>query len=240
MKPICTYYVRHIRGKQLVAAWRVLIGVWGPRRWDMGPAALKAYMVPEIPPPNPWIDRPLTPVPGSTSSTAQVAPKPNAEDIKPAPRRKKVASRSLVRHVLRARIEASQALAAFMEELERVSPRVRVSAHLGHLEGAKEDGYVSGVSSSDSGDYLDAGAARSESGATTPGSSSGQEKRAFLEGREVINYLRKCGARIAHQAQVSDWAAAASSSDGEGHDERRARQAPDSDGEEVVWVSPST
>ncbi|KAG8985674.1 hypothetical protein FRB93_005743 [Tulasnella sp. JGI-2019a] len=250
-----TFYARTIddfyaRAKQMQAAWRVLIGVWGPRRWEMSSAALKPFTIPEIPPPNQWIDRPL---PHNTTATAEpstapapaesATPKPTVPKEK-APKPKRPASRSLVRHVLRARIEASRALTAFMEELERKSPRVRVSVQLGRPEGSIEEGYVSGVSSSDAGDYLDVGKASSAS--STGGSPSGQpEKRAYLEGREIVNFLRSRGAMIAHQRQDADWAAAAaSSSDGEGEDgnglgRRRQAAVEDSDADEVVWVSPA-
>ncbi|KAG8980776.1 hypothetical protein FRB90_007498, partial [Tulasnella sp. 427] len=160
------YYLRTIdefytRTKRLFAAWRVLVGVWGPRRWDLSPADLKQYTVPEIPKANPWIDRPITPTPPSApTSPASAVDSPKTPLPKPA-------SRSLVRHVLRARIEASRALEAFLQELEVASPRVRVSAHLGRPEGVLEEGYVSGVSS-ETGDYLDVGAAVGNKGASTP------------------------------------------------------------------------
>ncbi|KAG8872500.1 hypothetical protein FRB97_007569 [Tulasnella sp. 331] len=196
-----TFYSRTIddfyaRAKRMLAAWRVLIGVWGPRRWEMSSAALKPFTVPEIPAASEWIDKPLANnVTTTDGSLTAVAPSTTPTGAKPATRKLKSpkaprpASRSLIRHVLRARIEASRALAAFMEELDCKSPRVRVSAQLGHLEGSIEEGYVSGVSSSDAGDYLDAG--KMSSASSTGGSPSGQsEKRAYLEGREIVNFLR--------------------------------------------------
>ncbi|KAG8906724.1 hypothetical protein FRB99_006322 [Tulasnella sp. 403] len=236
-----TYYLRTIddfyaRSKKLMAAWRVLIGVWGPRRWDMSVTALKPWTIPEIPPPNPWIDRPLTPVPTNTTIPAAPSTSNETGSDKPKKRSKKPASRSLIRHVLRARTEASRALAAFLEELEVMSPRVRVSAHLGHPEGSFEEGYVSGLSS-DTSEYLDAGI--SSAGTSTPGSSSSRaEKKAYLEGREIINFFRARGAKIAHQKSDVDWAAAASSSEAE-ETAHKGHRAVHSDPEEVVWVSPA-
>ncbi|KIP01621.1 hypothetical protein PHLGIDRAFT_38237 [Phlebiopsis gigantea 11061_1 CR5-6] len=36
--------------KRLVAAWRVLVGVWAPKRWDLSIPALTQYTVPKVPP----------------------------------------------------------------------------------------------------------------------------------------------------------------------------------------------
>lgn len=244
------YYLRTIddfysRTKRLFAAWRVLVGVWGPRRWDLSPADLKQYTVPEIPKPSQWIDRPLTPTPpvgaAATNTTAPASASPESAADKTKKRLKKPASRSLVRHVLRARIEASRALEAFLQELEVASPRVRVSPHLGREEGTIEEGYVSGLSS-ETGDYLDVGAAVGSKASSTPGTpltpgTPVPEKRAYLEGREIIKFLRDRGAKIAHQAGASDWVAALSSDEGES--ETPALSPGVDEVDEVFWVKPS-
>lgn len=215
------------RAKKLIAAWRVLIGVWGPRAWDMDPKALAPFTVPEIPPPNIWIDRPLTPTPAATP--VPVTPAPQASGSSPQ-RKKKPASRSLIRHVLRARIEASRALGVFLAELETHSPRVRVSSHLGHPDGSIEEGYVSGLSSSNTSDYLDVGkASTSGSRPNTPGA---VEEKAFLEGREIIHFLRSRGANIEHRSNEGDWAALSSD-----EDSPRGTVSPGADEvDEVQWV----
>ncbi|KAG8920964.1 hypothetical protein FRC01_000514 [Tulasnella sp. 417] len=215
------YYLRTIddfytRAKRLFAAWHVLVGVWGPRGWDLSPADLKQYTIPEIPKANPWVERPLTPTPpaGAAAANTTTPASSSSDSVKEKVKKnlKKPASRSLVRHVLRARIEASRALEAFLQELEVASPRVRVSAHLGREEGVIEDGYISGLSS-ETGDYLDVSSAVGSKSASTPGTPV-PEKRAYLEGREIIKFLRDRGAKIAHQAGSSDWVAALSSDEG--------------------------
>lgn len=226
----------------------MLVGVWGPRRWDLSPADLKQYTVPEIPKPSQWIDRPLTPTPpagaAATNTTTSASASSSSESAadKTKKRLKKPASRSLVRHVLRARIEASRALEAFLQELEVASPRVRVSPHLGREDGTIEEGYVSGLSS-ETGDYLDVGSAVGSKTSSVPGTpvtpgTPVPEKRAYLEGREIIKFLRDQGAKIAHQAGASDWVAALSSDEGES--ETPAALSPGVDEvDEVFWVKPS-
>jgi hypothetical protein len=44
-----------LRAKQSIAAWRVLVGVWIPKRWDLSLSALAQFTKPKVPPPNPWI-----------------------------------------------------------------------------------------------------------------------------------------------------------------------------------------
>lgn len=63
------------------------------------------------------------------------------------------------------------------------------------------------------------------------------EKKAYLEGKEIIDFLRKRGAKIAHQKADSDWAAALSSDEGE---DMTSAETPATDKvDEVVWISPS-
>ena len=44
--------------KRLVAAWRVLVGVWAPKHWDLALPALTPYTVPRVPAESAWIDKP--------------------------------------------------------------------------------------------------------------------------------------------------------------------------------------
>jgi glycerol-3-phosphate O-acyltransferase / dihydroxyacetone phosphate acyltransferase len=90
----------HSSGKRLAATWRVLIGVWVPKRWDLSLAALSQYTTPRIPPANPWIDRPL-------KAAAAVVPAAVEEPpVQAPPNRKPPPPRRMMRHVLRARAEA--------------------------------------------------------------------------------------------------------------------------------------
>lgn len=110
--------------KRLLAAWRVLIGVWGPRDWDIPVASLKNYTKFIPPPPNPWLD---VNKPPKDAPPAEVKP---AEESKPMQPVRQVASRHLVRHVLRARINAAHSLSKFLLEIKHSNGDVCASAHL--------------------------------------------------------------------------------------------------------------
>ncbi|TFY80109.1 hypothetical protein EWM64_g3897, partial [Hericium alpestre] len=58
--------------KRVGAAWRVLIGVWAPKRWEYPLATLKQYTATPVPPVNPWVtgSRPPTPNPDSPQPPA--------------------------------------------------------------------------------------------------------------------------------------------------------------------------
>jgi hypothetical protein len=111
--------------KQFMAAWRVLIGVWGPSSWDLSRAAVEPWTKPRERPENEWIK----PAPSEAQTpTGEVKHDkaggiPNITPPKPTVTRPKgkrrPASRGLIRHVLRARLHASRALASYFEELQR-------------------------------------------------------------------------------------------------------------------------
>lgn len=188
----------------MVAAWRVLVGVWAPKHWDLSLSSLAQYTIPAIPAQNPWVDRTrvrpgsatppaspeLTPVqmpagsPGSTSSRTRTKG------------HRRPPSRRLVRHVLRARVEAAKALSEMFAHLEK-SPKdkaVRASSHLARAYGGTVDepAEQSGITPLD-------------------------EPAGWRSAREVVSFLRKRGARIASlQDDVSGGWAAALSSDAEG------------------------
>ena len=127
------------RAKHLFAAWRVLVGVWTPKKWDLAVSALGQYTIPFIPPENPWVQ-------------------PRANGDEPAPsvvlspphrgkHRRKAPSRRLIRHVLRARVEAVKALVAFIAYIDNGAPeqrRVKSSKHLAELYGNGQEGWRNG------------------------------------------------------------------------------------------------
>ncbi|EIW83501.1 glycerol-3-phosphate-acyltransferase [Coniophora puteana RWD-64-598 SS2] len=43
--------------KRMIAAWRVLVGVWAPKRLEMSLEGLSQYTTPRVPPESPWVDR---------------------------------------------------------------------------------------------------------------------------------------------------------------------------------------
>src|SRR5216683_3240932 len=120
--------------KRVAAAWRVLIGVWAPKKWEYSLTALAQYTATPIPPANEWIT-------GKTSATVSgVAPEPPVSRQPYRPRRPR--SGRVMRHVLRARAEASRSLASLIAQLE-ASPadkRVRASIHLARVYGGVDAG----------------------------------------------------------------------------------------------------
>ncbi|THU95516.1 hypothetical protein K435DRAFT_723613 [Dendrothele bispora CBS 962.96] len=153
--------VNYEHAKRFIAAWRILIGVWAPKKWDLSLTALSQYTTPSIPKENPWIDknknRPTTPTtssPTSSSVTPTSSPKsslPNlvpptpkvglpAQEEPPARSKRRPPTRRIMRHVLRARVEAVKALASFFDQLEKVNRggervKVRASPHLAKAYG---------------------------------------------------------------------------------------------------------
>jgi glycerol-3-phosphate O-acyltransferase/dihydroxyacetone phosphate acyltransferase len=191
--------------KRFVAAWRVLIGVWGPKRWDLSGAAVEPWTKPRERPANQWIQP--TPKSDEAANTPKVisvsSPRPKGK--------KRPASRSLIRHVLRARLNASRALASYLEELQRSDRLIIASQYVPSLdeETRVPVNKVLGDSSTSVG--------------------MGVPKRSAMS---AITYLRTKGAKIAQLSarDTSDWAAL--SSDGE-------PETPyDDRSEDLVWVAP--
>ncbi|PPQ68204.1 hypothetical protein CVT25_015036 [Psilocybe cyanescens] len=199
------------RAKRFIAAWRVLVGVWTPRRWDLSMTALSQYTKPRIPPANQWIDKPATPTPNAPEEIPAAPGSPTDFNLQTEPKAKtrptrRPPSRRLVRHVLRSRVEAVNALAGFFDHLTRVGKdrKVNASPHLARMFG---------------GDVVKP----SESGADN----------ALPEGwryaSEIVTFLKKRGAKVPSLGQgplLDEWAL---SSEGEGYttgDEQ----------EERIWV----
>jgi len=127
------------RAKHLSAAWRVLVGLWIPKKWDLAGSALGQYTTPFIPPENPWVQ----PRANGDEPAPSVVPSPPNR----GKRRSKAPSRKLIRHVLRARVEAVKALVAFIAHLEKGAPeerRVNSSKHLAELYGNGQEGWRNG------------------------------------------------------------------------------------------------
>lgn len=152
-----------------------------------------------------WIDKPTLP---TNTSEAPTLPPPT--DLTPARRRRRpIATRRLIRHVLRARSDAARLLAAFFLDLERDGKEVRASSHLAQAYGGRLE-ERSGLQDTPDGVYM------------CP------EPRAWRDGREVVQFLRDRGARIGDLGRKveGEWAAANSEGDGEGETES-----------EVLWVA---
>ncbi|KAF8632302.1 hypothetical protein AX17_004882 [Amanita inopinata Kibby_2008] len=169
----------YARAKRFIAAWRVLVGVWAPKRWDLSLAALSQYTTPPTPPENPWIDKQdmKRPVGKLNLSTPSNSTKLHL--------RRKPPSRRIVRHVLRARVDAVKALANFFDQLERAEHgrKVKASMHLARLYGGAREG---------------------------PERSEGWR---YI--REVIAFLKEKGAKIpmSSQGHIEGWRTLSSSGD---------------------------
>ncbi|KAL0572774.1 hypothetical protein V5O48_009187 [Marasmius crinis-equi] len=205
--------------KRFIAAWRILIGVWAPKRWDLSLTALSQYTTPTIPKENPWVDKHKTSnstrtqaTSGSSLTSTEKVPSvlPPAPELLLAQEREPPATtrprrrpptRRIMRHVLRSRLEAIKSLASFFEQLERAGDRsklkVKASRHLAQIYGGLEDTTRFGVSSG-SGDLSD-------------------EPEGWRYATEVIAYLKKRGAKIPSMKRAvgteEDWAVL--TSDGE-------------------------
>ncbi|TFY71016.1 hypothetical protein EVG20_g1991 [Dentipellis fragilis] len=180
--------------KRLEAAWRVLIGVWAPKKWEYPLATLQQYTTPRTPPANPWITG------TSTSRSESATPPPttisgaNAEPpVKSGSRKRRPRSGRVMRHVLRARAEAKAALASLFDQLESGAPdrRIRASTHLARQ-------YGGGV------DDPKAAEAEDQDGSVVPP----PEPVGWRNAREVVAFLKKRGARVASLQKwvEGDWA----------------------------------
>ncbi|KAJ6625367.1 glycerol-3-phosphate-acyltransferase [Mycena sp. CBHHK59/15] len=185
--------------KRLLATWRVLLGVWAPTRWEFSLAALAQYTTPVFPKESEFISKP-----SSTDSAKAPAPvlPPTPEltghaepPVQTRPKRRPP-SRRIMRHVLRARVEAVKALAAFFEQLRvqssqsraRGGMRVKASLHLARLYGGVEVG------------------------------SNAKEGEGWREASEVIAFLTARGAKIPlmrHVQVEGEWAALPSDAEGD-------------------------
>ncbi|KAI0267041.1 glycerol-3-phosphate-acyltransferase [Gloeopeniophorella convolvens] len=173
--------------KRVAAAWRVLIGVWAPKKWEYSLATLAQYTATPIPPANQWIT-------GTASATTA-----SGARAEPPYRPRRPRSGRVMRHVLRARAEAARALAGCIAELEAgpADRRVRASAHLAQLYG--------GI------DPSAAQPATPTEGEATPAATPMGWRRA----REVVAYLRARGAKFAalERGIEGEWAALNSDGD---------------------------
>ncbi|KAI0332305.1 glycerol-3-phosphate-acyltransferase [Cubamyces sp. BRFM 1775] len=221
------------RAKRLVSAWRVLVGVWAPRRWDLSLSAVAQYTVPRIPPENPWVDRskakaksrPVTPGPDGSSALSPAPPdesgSPSSSPARSAGKRRRPPTRRVMRHVLRARFEASKALASLLAQLERApeAKRVCASVHLARAFGGQVED------------------APEPNRQTDEGVETIADPVGWRSAREVVSFLRSRGAKIAALGDrvEGDWAALSSDGESYGYEsEPFASDKPD-----LQWVPPT-
>lgn len=192
----------YAHAKRLIAAWRILVGVWTPKRFDLSLTALSQYQTPKIPKENEWVAR-------GGKEAHEIAAKavPKQEPPTQHIRRRPVPSRRIIRHVLRARAEAAKSLATMFEFLGRdgASRKLSASAHLARVYGTVEDSLTEQSEEQES---------------TTEGVILKRQPTGTRTAGEVIGYLRQRGARIAalNYGVEGEWAALGSQSDVFGED----------------------
>ncbi|KAJ3810864.1 glycerol-3-phosphate-acyltransferase [Lentinula lateritia] len=239
------YHNRTITGnyeaaRRFITAWRILIGVWAPKKWDLSVTALSLYTTPKTPKENPWVEKPKT-NPISTPSISsddnsninvssseactpsgttlnsmnhissvlppdptlilprEQEPLPTVKTYSHPHSRRRPPTRRIMRHVLRARIEAVKALAVFFNQLEHTGERrklkVRASSHL-----AETYGGLDGRSH-----VFDPSLSVVESKVQT-------DVQGWRYATEVVTFLRKRGAKIPSvngggvKEDMEDWA----------------------------------
>ncbi|CDO76065.1 hypothetical protein BN946_scf184696.g17 [Trametes cinnabarina] len=210
--PRCHLSDNYERAKRLVAAWRVLVGVWAPRKWDLSLSAVAQYTVPRVPPENPWIDRSK-----AKTKSLRFPIIPLALPVFVLKQRRRPPTRRLIRHVLRARFEAAKALASLIAQLERApeDKRVYASVHLARAFGGQVE-------------------VPEPNKETQEGVEIIPEPMGWRSAREVVSFLRSRGAKITtlEDRVQGDWAAL--SSDGESYDSDAFSSKDD-----LQWVPPS-
>ncbi|KAI0075672.1 hypothetical protein K474DRAFT_1624234 [Panus rudis PR-1116 ss-1] len=215
--------------KRLVATWRVLVGVWIPKRFDLSLTALAQYTTPQLPPENPWIDRsraksrPTTPgatTPTQSDTNGQVSSS-SPRQVRSGKKKRRPPSRRLIRHVLRARGEAVKALASLLEHLERnPDKRIRASSHLVRIFGGELDPPSTSTGTTQ---------------ATGEGVDAMEEPAGWRNAREVLSFLRSKGAKIGslEDRVAGQWAAVSSEGEGEGTELESDSK------DDLIWVPPT-
>ncbi|KAH8827334.1 glycerol-3-phosphate-acyltransferase [Flagelloscypha sp. PMI_526] len=210
--------------KRLIAAWRVLVGVWAPSHWEFPIHAMSQYITPITPLPNPWLDKykdhaeqkkgesneslkssdtipamlpsgPQVVLPGEEEPPASISK--TGHQLKRRP-----PSRRIMRHVLRARVKAIRAVSQLFTELGRQDKVLKSKGQ------GKKRVYASEHLGARFGGLVDV--------PTTPHAET-VRREGWRDYEEVVEFLRKRGAKIpspsASKDIGDDWATL--SSDGE-------------------------
>ncbi|CCA73592.1 related to glycerol-3-phosphate-acyltransferase-Laccaria bicolor [Serendipita indica DSM 11827] len=186
----------YIRAKRLLSAYRVLVGVWGPQRWDMSLSALTQYTVTQPPPPNPFLKLPDSvkdafvrsssspTVPTLASTSTDPSSSSGAGAITPTTPKsnKRPPSRKLIRHLLRARAEAVRRLAAFIRRIDKDDVRVAASGFMAKTYGGGLDSLFT----------VGGGDIETVSG----GVEAELNPTGWRNGKEVVAYLKSKGAMV--------------------------------------------
>jgi len=141
--------------------------------------------------------------PDGESPASPASPEPGQASVshtpKPFKRKPKLPSRRLVRHVLRHRVLACQALFRFLEELDLTDGRVTASPHLASAYGHPAD--ISAPSTLPA-----AGLEKSEGPeGVTESEEAVPEPNGWRSGREVVWFLRSRGAGVGMVKRKEEW-----------------------------------
>ena len=157
--------------KRVGAAWRVLIGVWAPKKWEYSLTALSQYTATHIPPTNERVSE-------NARTTVSGAAEEPPVSLRPYRARRPHTGR-VIRHDLHARAEAVRLLASCIGQPPAgpADKRVRAFVYLARLYGG-----------------IDALATTSDSNNTD---SSPPTPVGWRRAHKVVSYLRRRGAKIA-------------------------------------------
>ncbi|KAJ9108766.1 hypothetical protein QFC21_000086 [Naganishia friedmannii] len=171
--------------KRLVAAWRVIVGVWAPKRREMPLAKLASLLPASSAPEGATKDAYAWKKRGTEQETTEA-------DIAKTARRKRVPTRRFIRHVLRTRVAAARALETFLAELEEGDYRINARPWL--VEAAPYGG--------------EAAQAEQQSTADEGKDAVDRLPMGTRAGSEVVEFLRQRGAHIIHSsADEGGWGA---------------------------------
>lgn len=158
--------------KRLVAAWRVIVGVWAPKRREL-PLAKLATILPDTSAPE-----------GATKDAYAWKTRGTDQEVKDETaktgQRKRFPTRRLIKHVLRTRVAAARSLEAFLAELEEGEYRINARPWL--VELAPYGG--------------EATQAEQQSTAGEGKDAVDRFPMGTRSGEEVVDFLRQRGARI--------------------------------------------
>ncbi|KAG8813107.1 hypothetical protein FRC17_001671 [Serendipita sp. 399] len=190
----------YLRAKRLLSAYRVLVGVWGPQRWDLSLSALTQYTTTQPPPENPFLKLPesvknalvrssSSPTAPTLSSIDAAAPTPTPTGAPKVKRSQRPPSRKLIRHLFRARADAIRRLAAFIRKLDDPSVRVCASGFMARSFNPDPNGVRESLF-----DKVPGGTNAIET--VQGGVETELNPTGWRSGKEVITYLRLKGAKV--------------------------------------------
>lgn len=232
----------------------------------MSLAALTQYTMTQPPPPNPFLklpenlkaalfrntSDPTVPTLSSLDSKSiasksepAIAPVDASTDKRT--KNKRPPSRKLIRHLLRARVDATRQLAAFLKKIDRPGVKVSASGFMASAFGGGQESLFKDVGAGTDARY------QTSDGKEVPGAVGTEvdlNPTGWRYGQEVVRYLKDTGANVGKLLREAD---SVSGAEGEGEydfvalssDGEASPSSPDSGygastgkAEELEWVAP--